>query len=48
MSCDGRNLKILVVDDDRGICETLNDIMTDLGFNVVIANAEWRRNLFTD
>jgi DNA-binding NtrC family response regulator len=38
MSCEGENMKILVVDDDQGICETLNDIMTDLGFNVVIAH----------
>jgi DNA-binding NtrC family response regulator len=37
MSCEAKKMKILVVDDDRGICETLNDIMTDCGFNVVIA-----------
>ncbi|MEX2684056.1 MAG: response regulator [Candidatus Sigynarchaeota archaeon] len=29
---------MLVVDDDKGICDTIYDIMTDLGFNVVIAN----------
>jgi two-component system, NtrC family, response regulator HydG len=37
MSSEGKRMKVLVVDDDPGIRETLFDIMTDLGFNVVIA-----------
>ncbi len=33
-----RKVKVLVVDDDLGMCETLSDILEDKGYDVVAAH----------